>query len=53
VSLGVLGAKCLKLKTVFTTSLHRESMDSLRLHFPHIHWDWDFVEEEEDEEDEG
>jgi hypothetical protein len=54
VSLEALGAKCLKLKTVLASSLHQESMDSLRLHFPYINWD--FIEEdekyEEDEEDE-
>ena len=49
VSLGVLGANCLKVNEVYTRSLHQESMDSLRLHFPHI--DWVVVEEDEEDEE--
>jgi hypothetical protein len=58
VSLGVLGAKCLKLKRVFANDLTlvtRENWVSLRLHFPHIDWiarDEDYDEEEEDQEEE-
>ena len=50
VSLGTLGVKCPNMKTVQTRSSHQESMDSLRLHFPHINWF--FAEEEEEEEGE-
>jgi hypothetical protein len=38
VSLSIVAKLCLKLKTVNMRSLHQESMDSLRLHFPHINW---------------
>ena len=51
VSLEVLGAKCLKLERVCTRSLHQESMDSLRLHFPHIKWDFKVREYEHEDED--
>ena len=50
VSLSIVGVKCLKLKEVFMRSSHQESINSLHLHFPHIHWY--FLEEEEGEEDE-
>jgi hypothetical protein len=57
VSLEALGAKCLKLEKVNTRSLRQESMDSLRLHFPCIHWDFemgkeDYVFEEDSDEEE-
>ena len=53
VSLEALGAECLKLKRVFTRSLHHENMDSLQLHFPHINWVFAEEEEEYEVDEEG